>query len=201
MFLLSFQMSEATRTTTLLDHIICTAPWSFIWGVYFMNIHKYFFSRYVFTERNVPVVHGTYGTCDLTSGFSHWFFKCFFQVPSGCWASSWAYLWQKKKKTLHIDGGRQQYTKLAHFTVYLEVVSVTVEKEIELGRELCVTLLHVLSETQIWRRQGVQGVPGTKVFQDVYFWELVRAYLVDCCTDLTDCNLDLKCLRKMELRT
>lgn len=77
MFLLSFQMSEATRTTTLLDHIICTAPWSFIWGVYFMNIYKYFFSRCVFTERNVPVVRGTYGTYDLTSGFSHWFFKCF----------------------------------------------------------------------------------------------------------------------------
>lgn len=53
------------------------------------------------------------------------------------------------KKNLHIDGGRQQYTKLTHFTVYLEIISVTAEKEIEVGHELCVTLLHMISETRI----------------------------------------------------
>lgn len=50
------------------------------------------------------------------------------------------------------------------------------------------------------KEQGAQGAPGTKVFQGVYFWKLVHAYLVDWCTDLTDCDLDLKCLRKMGLR-
>ena len=104
-------MSEATRTTTGMDRIICTATWSFIWGVCFlMNIYKYFFSQCVFTECHVPVVQGTYSTCDLTWGFIQslllqTFFS--FQVPSGCWASSWAYQWEKEptncwgKTTVH----------------------------------------------------------------------------------------------------
>lgn len=107
-FLLSFQMSEATRTTTGMDRIICTTTWSFIWGVRFlMNIYKYCFSQCVFTECHVPVVQGTYSTCDLTWEFSHRFFKRFFQVPNGCWASSWAYQWEKEltncweKTTVH----------------------------------------------------------------------------------------------------
>lgn len=75
-----------------------------------------------------------------------------------------------EKKNLQIVGGRQQYTKLTRFTIHLEVISVTAEKEIEVGHELCVTLLHMLSEIQIWRRQGAQRVPGIKVFQGVCFW-------------------------------